>query len=65
MRTQANDNEIALGCDGIEFACYHDGCDAAPIGLWKDPHSTAPALALCDEHVETDADENAVRVMEL
>lgn len=65
MRTRANDNEIAIGCDGIDFACDHDGCNTVPAGLWKDPNTTAAAIALCDAHVETDTDESAVRVMEL
>ena len=65
MRTRATDEEIALGCDDIEFACDHDDCQKEPTGLWKDPNSTAAAIALCDEHVRTDSDESAICVMEL
>ena len=65
MRIQASANEIALGCDEIDFTCAHDGCDNTPTGLWKDPNSTAAALALCDEHAETDSSDSAICVMEL
>jgi hypothetical protein len=65
MRTQASDNEIALGCDEIEFSCAHHDCGDKPTGLWKDPNSTASALALCDVHIETDSSEAAICVMEL
>jgi hypothetical protein len=60
----ASDSEIALGCDDIEFACDHEGCVTTPTGLWKDPNSTAPAIALCDEHIE-DSAESAVCIMDI
>lgn len=64
MRTMATDSEIARGCDDLDFGCNHKDCKERPTALWKDPGSTAAAIALCDRHILDSAD-GAERVLDL